>query len=116
MESLYLEVKDFSKKLKVWKNLFFIKYELYIDGWAIYLREKIIDPRVIIIFKSYDTGVYSIRSFETKNKLNAKEQFVELYNEDNIDTAEELLHELKQVIYGKDLFNLISKKLKESFS
>ncbi len=109
------EIDDFKKKIQVWKNLFDIKIEFYIDGWAIFLREKSFYPRIIIIFKSYEKCSYSIKSFEIHLRNYKDEEFKELYSIESIKDQKYLLNELKEVIYGKDLINSASKIYKNTF-
>jgi len=109
------EIDDLIHKIQKWKDLFEFKTELFFDGWAISLREKNAYPRSIIIFKSYDTQLYSIKSFEIHLKNYQKEEFNELYSVDNINNINTLLKELKEIIYGKDLMNEISKIYNDAF-
>lgn len=109
------EIDEFKHKIQVWKNLFDIEIELYIDGWAVFLREKNIYPRIIIIFKSYENCLYSIKSFEIHLENYKDEEFKELYSLENIKDQKHLLNELKEVIYGKDLINDVSKNYKNTF-
>lgn len=109
------EIDEIKHKIQIWKNLFDIEIELYIDGWAIFLREKNLYPRIIIIFKSYASGTYSIKSFEVHFNNFKNEEFKELYTQDNIKDQKNLLDELKKVIYGKDLISEASKIYKSAF-
>lgn len=104
------EIDDILNNIDAWKDLFFINYEFYYDGWAIFLKEKNIYPRKIVIFKSYSKNSYSIKSFEIHFNNNIKkEKFKELYSKKNIENKKKLLNELKEIIYGKDLLFLASK-------
>ncbi len=90
-----------------WKNLFSIKVDYFYEGWAIYLKEKSIYPRSIVIFKAYSENHYSIKSFEIHvNK--GKEIFKELYVNEKIDTLSELHSEVREIIYGKDILGSIA--------
>ncbi|UCC21044.1 MAG: hypothetical protein JSV62_07130 [Promethearchaeota archaeon] len=103
------EINALIDKLQEWKEFFEIKTELFFDGWAISLREKSMYPRSIIIFKSYDTNNYSIRSFEIHFKNYQKEEYKELYSIEDINNINTLVKELKEIIYGKDLMKEASK-------
>ena len=92
--------------LKEWKNLFVIKEDYFYEGWAIYLKEKSIYPRSIVIFKSYSEHQYSIKSFEIHSS-NKKELLKELYVNERIYSIPELYTEVKEIIYGKDLLGSI---------
>ena len=56
------EINYILENISIWKDLFFIQTEFFIDGWALYLKEKTIYARKIVIFKS--NSQYSIKSFE----------------------------------------------------
>ncbi|MCK4369583.1 MAG: hypothetical protein KAV01_01455 [Candidatus Lokiarchaeota archaeon] len=109
------EINDIISKIQNWKNFFNYKIEFYFDGWAIFLREKNAYPRYITIFKSYKTCTFSIKSFEVYLKDFQKEEFKELYFIDNISTKNDLLKELKDIIYGKDLIQEASKLYNNTF-
>ena len=109
------EINDIVSKIQNWKNFFNYKIEFYFDGWAIFLREKNAYPRYITIFKSYNTNTYSIKSFEVYLKDFQKEEFKELYFIDNISTKNDLLKELKDIIYGKDLIQEASELYNNTF-
>ena len=102
------EVNTVINKLAEWKNLFSIKVNYFYEGWAIYLKEKSVYPRSIVIFKSYSEDYYSIKSFEIHSNK-AKEFFKELYVSEKIDTLSNLYSEVKEIIYGKDIIGSISK-------
>ncbi len=110
------EINSIINKIEKWKNFFEIKTELYFNGWAITLREKNLYPRYIIIFKSYDTNLYSIKSFEIHLKNYQKEEYRELYSNDHIEDTNLILEELKQIIYGKDLIEEVSKIYNNAFT
>ncbi len=110
------ETEDIIEKINSWKKLFNVKIEYYFDGWAIFLREKCIYPRSIIIFKSYEKDSYSIKSFEIYLQNFNKEEFKELYSSVNITNQNDLLKELKEIIYGKDLLKNASKIYNNTFS
>ena len=97
------EINEIINKIQRWKNIFDYKIEFYFDGWAIFLREKCAYPRFITVFKSYDANSYLIKSFEVSLKDFQKEEFKELYSIENINSINDLLKELKDIVYGKDL-------------
>ena len=101
------EINAVLDNLKEWKKLFSIKVNYFYEGWAIYLKEKSIYPRSIVIFKSYSKAYYSIKSFEI-NSTKEKEIFKELYANEKIDTLSALFSEVKEIIYGKDVLGSIS--------
>ena len=101
------EVNAVLDNLTEWKKLFSINVDYFYEGWAIYLKEKSIYPRNIVIFKSYSENYYSIKSFEIRSS-NKKEFFEELYVNEKIETLLELNAEVKEIIYGKDLLGSIS--------
>jgi len=109
------EIDDIFEKINIWKELFFFKVEFYFDGWAIFLREKNLYPRSIVIFKSYAKNTYSLKSFEIHLHNLKKEEFKEIYSKENIRNHENLLKELIEVIYGKDLLRNASKTYKNAF-
>ena len=108
------EINDILYRIDFWKQLFSIHIEYYIDGWAIYLREKTLYSRLIVIFKSEES--YSIKSFEIHNQALKKECYKELYHVKNITDREELIKELRAIIYGKDLIKSVYDKYNEHFS
>ncbi len=109
------EIDDIFEKINIWKELFYFQVEFYFDGWAIFLREKNLYPRSIVIFKSYAKNTYSLKSFEIHLHNLKKEEFKEIYSKENIRNHENLLKELKEVIYGKDLLRNASKTYKNAF-
>ena len=90
-----------------WKNLFSVKVDYFYEGWAIYLKEKSMYPRSIVIFKPYSENHYSVKSFEIHSSKE-KEIFKELYVSEKIETLSELYAEVKEIIYGKDILGSIS--------
>ena len=109
------EIDEIFEKINTWKELFYLKVEFYFDGWAIFLREKNLYHRSIVIFKSYSKTTYSLKSFEIHLHKLKKEEFREIYSEENIRNHKDLLKELKEVIYGKDLLKNASKTYKNAF-
>jgi len=112
---IQIEINEILNKIHDWDKFFDSKIEFYFDGWAIFLKEKNIYPRYIIIFKSYDNIEYSIKSFEVHLKNYKKEEFKELYSLENIKNKEDLLKELKEIIYGKDLIKDASRIYNNAF-
>lgn len=109
------EINEIINEIQKWKKFFDIKIEFYFDGWAISLREKNVYPRNITIFKSYERNTYSIKSFEVHLKNYNKEEYKELYSVDNINDKNDLVNDLKDLIYGKDLLENASKIYKNKF-
>ncbi len=105
------EVSTVLKSLFEWENLFSIKVKYFYEGWAVYLREKNLYPRCIVIFKPYSRGCFSIKSFEINFDKTKSESYKELYVNESIYSISNLLSELKQVIYGKDILGSIKKLL-----
>ncbi|MHA2008669.1 MAG: hypothetical protein ACXABO_11480 [Promethearchaeota archaeon] len=109
------EIDEIILKIQKWKNLFNIKVEFYSDGWAIFLREKNIYPRCIVIFKSYENDLYTVKSFEIQLRNFKKEEYNELYSLENIKNKNNLIQEIKDIIYGKDLGTQALKICKNNF-
>ncbi|UCD02280.1 MAG: hypothetical protein JSV23_04505 [Promethearchaeota archaeon] len=112
---IQIEINDIINEIQKWKKFFDSKTEFYYDGWAIFLREKNLYPRTITIFKSYERNTYSIKSFEVHLKNYNKEEYKELYSVENIKDKTELVQQLKDLIYGKDLLEDASKIYKKTF-
>ena len=108
------EIDSLFIQLQVWKDLFYFKLEYHVDGWAIILDEKNAYPRKIVIFKPFHKDVYSIKSFEVRQNNGRKDVHEELYFNDRINKLDELVHEVREIIYGKDLMNIASKKYQEN--
>jgi hypothetical protein len=102
------EVNTVLNKLAEWKTLFSINVNYFYEGWAINLKEKSIYPRNIVIFKSYSEDHYSIKSFEIHSNKE-KDFFKELYANEKIYTLLNLYSEVKEIIYGKDILESISR-------
>ncbi|MFX1592460.1 MAG: hypothetical protein ACFFB6_10320 [Promethearchaeota archaeon] len=109
------EIDAFINKIQKWRDFFDFQVKIYFDGWAISLREKNLYPRLIIIFKSFENKLYSLKSFEVHLKDYQHEEFKEIYSVDNIDNLDTLVVELKEIIYGKDLMKEVSKIYKNAF-
>lgn len=92
------------------KNNFTVSLEFYIDGWAIFLKEQNMYPRSIVIFKSYKSDSFSIKSFEINPNNFEKEEYKELYFKDDINNIYLLLKELREIIFGKDIIKFVSNK------
>ena len=110
------EIEGIIKEIQKWKDLFSIELEFYYDGWSILLKEKNIYPRCIIIFKSYESDQFSVKSFDIYLQNYEKEEYHEIYSVENIKNQYDLLRELKDVIYGKDLGNQVLQIYKNTFS
>jgi len=72
------------------------------------MREKNIYPRSLVIFKSYSDDYYSIKSFEI-HFSGKKETYKELYINEKIDNIQQLQSEIREIIYGKDILDSITK-------
>lgn len=105
------EVSTVLKSLFEWKNLFSIKVKYFYEGWAVYLREKSMYPRCIVIFKPYSKESFSIKSFEINFDKTKNDSYKELYVSESIYSISNLLSEIKQIIYGKDILGSIKKLL-----
>jgi len=112
---IHAEINSIINKIQKWENFFEFRTEFYFNGWAISLREKNLYPRYIIIFKSYHSNMYSIKSFEIHLKNYQKEEYKELYSNNHIKDTNSMLEELKEIIYGKDLIEEASKIYKNAF-
>ncbi|MFX1345379.1 MAG: hypothetical protein ACFFBC_06970 [Promethearchaeota archaeon] len=110
------EIDEIIKKIQIWKDLFNIKQEYYIDGWSISLKEKNVYPRCIVIFKSYESNQFDIKSFDVYLRNYKKEEYHEIYSVQKIKNQYDLIKELKQIIYGKDLGSQALKIYNETFS
>ncbi|MCK4284822.1 MAG: hypothetical protein KAX18_01415 [Candidatus Lokiarchaeota archaeon] len=110
------DIEAILKQLQFWKDIFCFNTEFYYDGWAIFLREKNLYPRCIVIFKSFENDSYSIKSFEVHLQNFKTEKFKELYSVEKIKNLDALLIELKEIIYGKDLGNQVLRMYKDTFS
>lgn len=114
-QEINIEIDGILKEVNLWNEFFTFCLDFYSDGWAIFLNEKNLYPRRIVIFKSYTTNLYSIKSFEVYLNYDKKEEFKELYSVENINNQTHLLKELKEIIYGKDILNIASKLYKNNF-
>jgi len=105
------EVRTVLKSLFDWKNLFSIKVKYFYEGWAVYIREKSMYLRCIVIFRPYSQENFSIKSFEINYDKIKSESYKELYVNESIYSISNLLSEIKQIIYGKDMLGNIKKLL-----
>jgi len=96
------------ESLESWKSLFSIEVSYYFEGCAIILKEKNVYPRLIIIFGPYDKNRYSVKSFEIHYDDAKNESYKEIYWNDKIEDLSDLLKEVKEIIYGKDIINFVS--------
>lgn len=103
-------IEKFLNYIESWKYIFSVSINYYFEGWAAFLSEKSMFPRLIVVFTPYDLDNFSVKSFQVSYDKNTKEIFTELYSKDNIHGLENLYFELKEIIYGKDLINAIKKK------
>lgn len=110
------ELESFIEKTKLWKDIFSFKIDFYFDGWAAFLKENHIYPRCIVVFRSYETGLYSIRSYEIHLDDLNKEEYQEIYFVGNIENETQLIKELKDIIYGKDLEEQVRKVNQKTFT
>jgi hypothetical protein len=109
------EIEEILKEVSFWNEYFSIKFDFFLDGWAIFLKEKSLYPRNIVIFKSYTKNSYSIKSFEIHLDHSKKEEFKEIFSVNNLGNQKLLFKELKEIIYGKDILNNASKIYKNKF-
>ena len=115
MESKYspeiqAEIEKILSKIHAFKKFFSINIEYYIDGFALFLNEKKIYPRRIVIFKSHINDSFSIKSFEINLNDCRKEENKELYSKINLDTIDKVMKEVKDIIYGKDMMRYTLEK------
>jgi len=103
------EIEKTLSKIHTFKKFFSISIEYYID-MAIFLNEKNIYPRRIVIFKSYNNDSFSIKSFEINLNDCRKEENKELYSKINLDTIDKVMKEVKDIIYGKDMMRYTLEK------
>lgn len=108
-----IQINELMEKLRIWKDLFSVKINFYIEGWATYLMEKNMYPRLIVIFKPYDCAYFSIKSFEVSYDAKANEKYSEIYSRDLIHGFQNLIFELKEIIYGKDVTASLSTGIDE---
>ncbi len=114
-QEIQSEFEEILTQLQFWKDIFYFNSEFYYDGWAIFLREKNLYPRCIVIFKSYEDNLYSIKSFEVHLQNFKTEKFKELYSVEKIESQKALLIELREIINGKDLGNQVLKMYNDTF-
>jgi hypothetical protein len=114
-EEIQKEIEGIIKKTQVWKDLFNVKLEFYYDGWAVFLKEKNLYPRCIVIFKSNENRQYSIKSYNVYLKNYKKEEYQEIYSVENLQNQDDVIKELRDIIYGKDLGNQALKIYNDTF-
>ncbi|MBY8991660.1 MAG: hypothetical protein KGD58_12995 [Candidatus Lokiarchaeota archaeon] len=115
-EEIQKEIEGILNKIQVWNALFNIKLEFYYDGWAVFLKEKNLYPRCIVIFKSNESEQYSIKSYNVYLQNYKKEKYQEIYSIENINNQDDVLKELRDIIYGKDLGNQALKIYNDAFT
>ena len=118
MESKYSissqeEIHSILNYLERWNKFFSIETHYFIDGWSISLSELTLYPRHIIIVKNFNQNYYEIKSFEVSISESFEEEYNELFSVDKINNKEDLIKEIREIIYGKDLFKDIKKSLKK---
>jgi len=114
-EEIQKEIEGILNKIQVWNALFNIKLEFYYDGWAVFLKEKNLYLRCIVIFKANESEQYSIKSYNVYLQNYKKEKYQEIYSIENINNQDDVLKELRDIIYGKDLGNQASKIYNDAF-
>ncbi|MFW9949482.1 MAG: hypothetical protein ACFFKA_05090 [Candidatus Thorarchaeota archaeon] len=99
------EIETLLNELNDWQKFFSITLSYFDEGWALYLREKTLYPRLIVIFKPYLDNNYSINSFEIHFTSDNKEIYKNLYKNENVENVTALLKEFKEILYGKDIIS-----------
>ncbi|MBD3196910.1 MAG: hypothetical protein GF317_17790 [Candidatus Lokiarchaeota archaeon] len=112
-EDIQKNVDIILENIQKWNKLFHIKCEFFLEGWAIFLKEKNLYPRKIVIFKPYDTIYHTIKSYELNISPSDIDEHEELIAIDNIKSVSELMRELREIIYGKDLFHSAQRILED---
>ncbi|TFG25264.1 MAG: hypothetical protein EU529_01680 [Promethearchaeota archaeon] len=74
------------------------------------MKEKALYPRSIIIFKSYTKDSFTIKSFEIYLDNHKEEKYKQIYVVEDLLNIADLIKELNEIIYGKDLINYTNKK------
>jgi hypothetical protein len=115
-EEIQNEIERIFNKIQVWKDLFNIKLEFYYDGWAIFLKEKNLYPRCIVIFKSNENNHYSIKSYNVYLQNYKKEDYQEIYSIEHLNNQDDVIKELREIIYGKDLGSQVLKIYNDTFT
>ena len=105
------EIEELLKELNHWQRFFAITLNYFYEGWALYLREKTIYPRLIVVFKPYLNKCYLISSFEIHHTESNKELYKKLYFNDQIQTISEAVSEFNKILYGKDLISSLSRRI-----
>ncbi|MBD3214137.1 MAG: hypothetical protein GF311_16125 [Candidatus Lokiarchaeota archaeon] len=99
------EIKAILEYLDKWKCFFKIEIQYFIDAWSISLTELTLYPRYIVIAKLEGQDFFEIKSFEVSLNEAYEQVEKEIFSIDQISTLEDLFREIKEIIYGKDLFN-----------
>lgn len=105
------EINSIMNFLERWKKIFSIKIQYFIDGWSISLTELTLYPRLIVIAKFNNCDYFEIKSFEVELNRIYQNEYKEIFALNRIKTKERLFKEIKEIIYGKDLFNNIKKQI-----
>lgn len=109
------QIDTILRNFKIWDNSFEISQENYLDGWACIFNEKNFNPRRIVLYKDYETNTFSIKSFEIDILDYNGKNYEEIYSISDIQKFEEVLVELKRILFGKDVINSAYKKYKNFF-
>ncbi|TXT63545.1 MAG: hypothetical protein BAJALOKI3v1_350018 [Promethearchaeota archaeon] len=99
------EIKIILEYLDKWKCFFKVEIQYFIDGWSISLTELTLYPRYIVIAKLEGQDFFEIKSFEVSFNEAYEQVEKEIFSINQIFTLEDLFREIKEIIYGKDLFN-----------
>jgi len=105
------EINSIMNFLERWKKIFSIKIQYFIDGWSISLTELTLYPRLIVIAKFNNYDYFEIKSFEVELNHIYQNEYKEIFALNRIKTKERLFKEIKEIIYGKDLFNDVKKQI-----
>jgi len=101
-----LEINSILLSLEHWNQIFRAKKEFYIDGYCLFFEEQNIYPRLISMYKSYETKEFSICSYKRIFDLEkCEDSFQKLYSVNGINNIQDLTNKLKEIFYGKDLLN-----------
>lgn len=107
------EIQSIIDYLKKWNRFFSIEIQYFIDGWSISLNELTLYPRYIVVAKFYNCECFNIKSFEVSLNESFEEEHKEIFSINQIKTKEKLFQEIRQIIYGKDLFSNVKNCLKK---
>lgn len=84
-------------------DYFLIRNESFSEGWALFIEERMENPRRIVVSKNIEGNYFGIRSFQIHYKKNGKELVNEIYRIEHIFNIKNLLKELVSIMFGKDL-------------